>query len=260
MNGPDTPPTLPTMRLIVLGSNGTFATPSRPASGYLVDHAGTTLWIDAGPGTFAALQGIVDYRTVDAIVVTHGHADHSVDLFGYYHAIKYGPGVNSPVRVFCPAGFEEAFTAYLGGPGHEPAGTLEFIELSEGDEIAVGPIAMRFTLTDHSVLTLGVRFEADRRVLFYSSDTGPQGVWMHLAEHADLFLCEATYQGSADGKPWGRHLTAGEAGRIARDQMVDRLMITHVWPFLDPGKSVSEAEVTFGRPVGLAAPGMIVKV
>ncbi len=260
MNGLDTPPTLPTMRLSVLGSNGSFATPGRPASGYLVDHAGTTLWVDAGPGTFAALQGIVDYRTVDAVVITHGHADHSVDLFGYYHAIKYGPGVRAPVPVFCSPGFEEAFTSFLGGPGHEPAGTLEFIASGEGDEMAVGSVAMRFAMTDHSVPTLGVRFEADRRTLFYSSDTGPEGTWMNLAEHADVFLCEATYQGSPDGKPWGRHLTASEAGRIARDQMVDRLMITHIWPFLDPGRSVVEAEATFGRPVGLAAPGMVVKV
>ena len=248
------------MRLSVLGSNGTFATPGRPASGYLVDHAGTTLWVDAGPGTFAALQGIVDYRTIDAVVITHVHADHSVDLFGYYHAIKYGPGARVPIPVFSPAGFEEAFTSYLGGPGHEPTGVLDFMASTEGDEATVGAIAMRFALTDHSVPTLGVRFEADRRVLFYSSDTGPEGTWMHLAEHADVFLCEATYQGSAGGKPWGRHLTASEAGQIARNQMVDRLMITHVWPFLDPGRSVSEAEAAFGRPVGLAAPGMTVKV
>lgn len=260
MNGPNAAPTLPPMRLIVLGSNATFATPGRPASGYLVDHAGTTLWVDAGSGTFAALQGIVDYRTVDAIVITHGHADHSVDLFGYYHAIKHGPGVRTPVQVFCPAGFEDAFTSYLGGPGHEPAGILEFVASGEGGEATVGSVTMRFTMTDHGVPTLGVRFEADRRVLFYSSDTGPGGTWMNSAEHADVFLCEATYQGSADRKPWGRHLTAGEAGQIARDQMVDRLMITHVWPFLDPGRSVDEAEATFGRPVGLAAPGMTVKV
>ena len=248
------------MRLVVLGSNGTFATPGRPASGYLVEHDGTRVWVDAGPGTFAALQGVVDYRTVDAIVITHGHADHSVDLFGYYHAVKYGPGANSGISVFCPSGFEKSFTDYLGGPGHEPGNTLAFVASGEADEVLVGPIALRFTMTDHGVPTLGVRFEANRRLLFYSSDTGPAGTWMNLAEHVDVFLCEATYQGSAHQKPWGQHLTAGEAGAIARAQMVDRLVITHVWPFLDPGRSVDEAEATFGRPVGLAVPGMTVKV
>ena len=73
-------------------------------------------------------------------------------------------------------------------------------------------------------------------------------------------MCEATYQGSSEDKPWSQHLTAAEAGEIARDQVVDRLMITHIWPFLDPGRSVAEAEGTFGKPVGLAVPGMTVKV
>jgi ribonuclease BN (tRNA processing enzyme) len=248
------------MRLTILGSNGTFATPGRPASGYLVDHAETRIWIDAGSGTFAALQAAVDFTTIDAVIVTHVHADHSVDLFGYYHALKYGPGGGSKVPVYCPDGVEEMFTCYLGGEGHEPAGTLAFSSVADGDEVTVGTIDLRFAMTDHSVPTLAVRFEADRRVLTYSSDTGPEGDWMHLAEHSDVFLCEATYQGASEEKPWRQHLTATEAGRIARNQMVDRLMITHIWPFLDPKRSVQEAEATFGRPVGLAVPGMRVKV
>lgn len=260
MNRTDAAPTLPPMRLHVLGSNGTFATPGRPTSGYLVEDEGTRIWVDAGSGTFAALQGLVDYRTLDAVVITHVHADHSVDLFGYYHAVKYDPTAPKGTPVYCPPGFEASFTEYLGGPGHEPGGTLTFVTTQLDDEAQVGSIALRFAMTDHGVPTLGVRFEANRRVLFYSSDTGPEGTWMEPAEHADVFVCEATYQGAADQKPWGRHLTAGEAGRIARRQMVDRLVITHVWPFLDSGRSVVEAEATFGRPVGLAEPGLTVTI
>jgi ribonuclease BN (tRNA processing enzyme) len=254
------PPTLPSMRLYVLGSNGTFATPGRPTSGYVVENEGTRVWIDAGSGTFAALQGLVDYRTIDAVVITHAHADHSIDLFGYYHAVKYGPGAGKGVPVYCPPGFEELFTDYLGGPGHEPGEALSFVTTKAGDSAQIGSINLRFVMTDHSVPTLGVRFEADRRVFFYSSDTGPEGSWMELAERADVFLCEATYQGASEEKPWKQHLTAREAGEIARTQMVDRLVITHIWPFLDPGRSTIEAEATFGRPVGLAAPGLAVTI
>jgi ribonuclease BN (tRNA processing enzyme) len=253
-------PTLPGMRLTVLGSNGTFATPDRPTSGYLIQHGEITIWVDAGSGTFAALQKVIDYRTVDAIIISHVHADHSVDLFGFYHAMKYGTGGRPDIPVYCPEGVRERVTCYLGGRGHEPSETLDFRTIGDGDGATIGPIDVRFARTDHGVPTVAVRAEADRRVLAYSSDTGPAGEWPRLAERSDLFVCEATYQGAPDDKPWSQHLTAGEAGRIARDQMVDRLMITHVWPLLDPGRSVNEAESAFGKPVGLAVPGMTVKV
>ncbi|GBE23597.1 MAG TPA: MBL fold metallo-hydrolase [Actinobacteria bacterium] len=248
------------MRLTVLGSNGTFSTPGRPTSGYLIRHADTRIWVDTGPGTFAALQTVIDYRTIDAVVVTHVHADHSVDLFGFYHAVKYGPDGNAPIPVFCPEGLQEQVTCYLGGPEHDPAGTFDFRICDDGSAATVGSIGLKFSRTDHGVPTLAVRAEADGRVLVYSSDTGPAGDWARLAERADLFVCEATYQGAAEDKPWPQHLTAAEAGEIARGQVVDKLMITHIWPFLDPGRSVTEAEATFGRPVGLAVPGMTVKV
>ena len=248
------------MRFTVLGSNGTFATPGRPASGYLIQQADTRIWVDAGPGTFAALQAAIDYRTVDAVVITHVHADHSVDLFGFYHAIKYGPGGKSGIPVFCPEGLHEQVTCYLGGPGHDPNGTLDFRICDDGATATIKSIDLRFAITDHGVPTLAVRAEAERRVLVYSSDTGPAGEWAQLAERADLFVCEATYQGASEDKPWIQHLTAAEAGQIARDHVVEKLMITHIWPFLDPERSVAEAEAAFGKPVGLAVPGMTVKV
>ncbi|NIA25546.1 MAG: MBL fold metallo-hydrolase [Gammaproteobacteria bacterium] len=248
------------MRLTVLGSNGTFPTPGRPTSGYLIRHADTRIWVDAGSGTFAALQAVIDYRTVDALVVTHVHADHSVDLFGFYHAVKFGPGAKAGIPVLCPEGLREQVVRYLGGPGHDPGATLDFQVCDDGATATVGAIGLAFARTDHGVPTLAVRAEAGGRVLVYSSDTGPAGDWARLAERADLFVCEATYQGATEDKPWSQHLTASEAGEIARSQVVDKLMITHVWPFLDPGRSVTESETTFGKPVGLAVPGMTVKV
>lgn len=248
------------VRVRVLGSNGTFATPAGPSAGYLIDDGDTTIWVDAGFGTFAALQRVVDYRSLAAVIITHRHADHSADLFGFYHAIKHGaePLVGFPI--YSPAGFREAFTDYLGGAGHEPEPTLRFIAVEDDSEHSIGSIEMRFAATDHPVPTVAIRFEADGRTLAYSSDTGPRGTWPSIAERADVFLCEATYQGATENKPFTQHLTAGEAGRIAREQTVDRLVITHIWPMLDPGRSLKEAERSFGKPVGLASVGMVVEV
>jgi ribonuclease BN (tRNA processing enzyme) len=78
---------------------------------------------------------------------------------------------------------------------------------------------------------------------------------MRLAKDVDLFLCEATYQGKSGIHPYPYHLTAGEAGSIARQAGARRLMLTHIPPSLDPARSVIEAEATFDRPVALAVPG-----
>lgn len=251
------------MRLIVLGSNGTYATPGRPASGYVVEHDGDRVWVDAGSGTCAAFQERFSLASLDALVITHVHPDHSTDVFMLYHALRYGPVPRAGVPVLAPEGVVERIVHFLQANGEKEHGLWEVFDFREarpGEDVTVGGIELGFALTDHPVPTVGVRARAGGRTLVYSSDTGPGGEVGRLAEGADLFLCEATYQGSSDAKPWGQHLTAGEAGEIGRQAGVERLVLTHLWPGLDPQRSVAEAEEAYGRPVGLAVPGMEIKV
>jgi ribonuclease BN (tRNA processing enzyme) len=248
------------VRLTILGSNGTYGTPSRPPSGYLVDHEGVTLWVDAGPGTLAALQEYVDLADVDGVVLSHVHADHCLDIFGFYHALRFGRDPRSGVPAFVPEGLEERLVAFAGGGDHPISEVLDFRTMSQGGNAQIGGMSLTFAETDHPVPTLCVRVEANGRSLTYSADTGPGGGLSALAERTHLLLCEATYQGSIAEKPWPHHLTAGEAGALAREARADRLMVTHIWPTLDPTRSVAEAEDAFGRPVSLAVPGMRIKV
>lgn len=251
----------PVMRLITLGSNGTYPTPSHPTSGYLIQHNGTSVWVDTGSGTFAALQSVMDFAAVDALVISHVHADHCIDVLGFFYAIRYGNRPRTGIPTYVPEGLVERLTGFLGDPDHALGDTLDFQVQTDGDRATIGDIRFEFALTDHPVPTLGMRLEAGNgRVLAYSADTGPAGDWSRVAGDADLFLCEATYQGPVEKKPWSHHLTAGEAGRIARENRAEALMLTHIWPALDPGLSVQEAEQVFGRPVGLAVPGMIVNI
>ena len=248
------------MQLTILGSNGTYGTPGRPPSGYLVSHEGTYLWMDAGAGTFGALQNQIDTGAVDGIILSHAHSDHCLDIFGYYYAQRYGTGEGSRVPVYVPEGLLDRLLAFLGPGDHDIAEFLDFRVVEKGSLAQVGSLGLEFSTTAHPVPTVCVRVEADGRSLTYSADTGPGGGLSALAEDTDLLLCEATYQGPAEAKPWPHHLTAGEAGSIARSTGASRLMLTHIWPTLDPSRSVVEAEETFGRPVALAVPGMSVKV
>ncbi len=110
------------------------------------------------------------------------------------------------------------------------------------------------------VPTGGSRWEASNRTLFFTADTGPAGAWRDQARGVDVLLSEASYQGAVENKEYPQHMTAGEAGQIARDIGAKKLVLTHIPPYLDPSRSVHEAELTFDRPVALAVPGTIFDV
>lgn len=249
------------MRLTILGSSGTYPAPSNPASGYLIEAGGTRVWCEAGPGTFAALTRILDLELLDAVVVSHRHPDHCMDLVSAYHAFAYGPFSRRGIPLYAP---DEVFAALLSLLGQDTDGrfarVFDLHTVGDFDEIAIGELRVSFAEADHPVPTVASRWSAGRRVLAYSADTGPKGDWPRLVRDANLFLCEASL--GADPPPGAapHHLEAGEAGRIARDQGARRLMLTHVPPHIDPRAAVLAAERTFDRPVALAVPGAVHRI
>ncbi len=247
------------MQLTVLGSNGTYPTPGRPASGYLLRTPSTSVWIDAGSGTCAALQEVIDPLSVDAIVISHVHPDHCVDLLAYYHLACYGPRTRTGVPVFAADLVEARLRAFLGADDDHPlVRTLAFETVKGGDELSVGDIRLRFADTAHPVPTVATRAEWRNKTLVYTSDTGPSTAVAGLAAGADVLLAEASFQG--DDKPWPHHLTAAESGELAHLAGVERLYLTHIGPGLDPNRSLIEAEATFGRVPKLAVPGTTISV
>ena len=246
------------MRLHILGSNGTYPTPGRPASGYVIEHEGTVIWSDAGPGTFVALWDRFSLDEVSAIVISHEHPDHCLDLLSAYHALAHGPLRCPPIPVYCPAPVRERIAGFVrAGEGHPLQATFDFVQVGDGDDLTVGGIHVAFRATDHSVPTIGSRYEAAGKVLAYSADTGAKGTWGELALDSDLFLCESTYQGDPGDHEYTQHLTAGQAGQIARDHQARRLMLTHVPAHVEVARSIIEAETTFDRPVALAVAGTV---
>ncbi len=239
------------MRLSVVGSSGTYPAPGRPGSGYVIDHEGTRVWCDAGPGTMVSLP--VEVNELDAVLVSHRHPDHCLDVIVASHVLAFGPRPRFGLPLYGPESALEALMGFVDGGRIKEV--FELYPLADGDRVSIGSLTVEVATSDHSVPTLASRWETEHRALCYSADTGPQGEWMRLAEEADLFLCEATYQGEPGREEYPHHLTAGEAGSIAREAGVRSLMLTHIPPHRDPARSVLEAEETFGRPVSLAVPG-----
>ncbi len=237
------------MELIVLGCSGSFGAPAGGAcSGYLVRTAGATLWLDCGNGTLANLQrhGAVD--DVNAVVVTHWHPDHCVDLYGLHVLLKYGLERRG-LPVYGPEGLEHRLGTLVDG---DWGGVFAWTAVGDGDTATVGDCGLRFSRTAHPPPTTAVELSADGKRLVYTADTGPDWSPEVFGPGADLVLSEATFQRDNEGS--GIHLSARQAGEAARAAGARRLMLTHLWPGLDPAASVVEGSEAFGREVLLAAP------
>ncbi|MGH9082350.1 MAG: MBL fold metallo-hydrolase [Acidimicrobiales bacterium] len=240
--------------LTVLGCDGSYPGPGGAASGYLVARDGTTLWLDAGPGTFARLQQVADPARVDALVLTHEHPDHTSDLESFAVWLRHS-GATRPVPVYAPPGPRRR--SYFGGDA-----LLDWHEVAGGDRASVGALRLAFATTDHGPPTVAVRLEAGGgtgppAALAYSADTGAGWSVEELGEGIGTFLCEATYTRRDEGR--FHHLSGRQAGAMAAAAGVGRLVVTHRWPSVAAEALAGEAGAAFGRPVVQAAPGLAVE-
>jgi ribonuclease BN (tRNA processing enzyme) len=231
--------------LTVLGCDGSWPGPGGAGSGYLVRMGDTALVLDAGPGTFATLQAVLDPAEVDAVVITHHHHDHWTDLYSMDTQARFG-GRRSPLPVYAPARVVES-------AGADGTPMLEWREITHGARAGIGEASCAFHRTDHAEETLAVRIDGAGRALGYSADTGPGWSLDELGTGLDLLLCEATY--TADHEGTADHLSGRQAGSAARAAGARRLVLTHRWPTVDAQDLAKEAEAAFGGPVEQATTG-----
>ena len=241
------------MELIVLGSSGSYPSPTSPCSGYLVRCGDTQVWMDCGHGTFANLQMHAAVEDLDAIVLTHEHPDHCVDIYGLHVLLRYGIE-RSGLPVFAPPGAEQR----LGGLVKSWGDTFDWQVVDDGAKTDVGDMRLRFSRTDHPPPTFAVEITGDDRRLVYTADTGPGWSVSAFDAEADLVLSEATYL--HDHREANLHLSARQAGEAARASKAGRLILTHLWPAIDQEASAEEGSEAFGAPVTLAAPHLITRV
>ena len=118
------------MRITVLGKSPAWQDVDGACSGYLVEEQGCRLLIDCGNGVFAKLRRFADYVDVDAVVITHLHADHFLDLVPFAYALTYAPrqqpvpvdrwpGTDDPAspELHAPPGARDTFRRVVGGGG-----------------------------------------------------------------------------------------------------------------------------------------------
>jgi ribonuclease BN (tRNA processing enzyme) len=249
------------VRLTVVGCSGSYPGPSSAASCYLleaVDEGRTwRLVLDLGNGAFGDLQAAADVFDLDAVLLSHLHADHCLDLTAYYVARKYHPNgrPRPPLAVYGPTDTAARMSRAYDLPGQPHfASEFTFQVWAPETPVRIGPFDVEVARVAHPVEAYALRIEHEGRRLVYSGDTGPCEALADLARDADLMLCEASFREGGDNPP-DLHMTGREAADHATRAGARRLVLTHIPPWHDPQRILADATPAYDGPLELAKPG-----
>lgn len=251
------------MRLTILGCAGSIPGPTTNASGYLIEADGFVLGLELGNGTLAALQTIQDPFELDALMLSHLHPDHCVDVAALtvlrrYHPQRptggqrlplYGPD-DTAVRLanlYAPNEPERAET--------DLSDVFEFRPLP-AEPARIGPFEITAFPVFHPTPAFGLRIAYGDVTIAYTGDTDVCPALDRLAADVDVLLAEATWTES-DDRPVGVHLSGAAAGALATRTGARRLLLTHIAPWTDRAKIYAEARTAFAGPLELVEQGAV---
>ncbi|MBI2952973.1 MAG: MBL fold metallo-hydrolase [Chloroflexi bacterium] len=244
------------MRLTILGRSPACPNPGGACSGYLVEEDETDLLIDCGTGIVSRLREIVDYRRVSAIIISHMHLDHFIDIIPYAYGLKLVSGLadGSRLPLLLPPNGQQILNDVTSQWKDLPdlmAQVFDIREFDPSQTLRIGDLDITFAETVHYVPCWAIRI-AGKKTLVYSADSGPSDRLGAHVKGADLFLAEAALFQKRGVPGEQGHLTPGEAGEIARKAGARRLVLTHFWQEFDVEEMVRAASDTFGGPAEVA--------
>lgn len=248
------------MRVTIVGCSGSFAGPASPASCYLVqaEQEGRTwsIVLDIGAGALGALQRHIDPRSLDAVVLSHLHPDHCIDLCGLYVVQKYHPdGASPPLPVYGPTGSGKRMSeAYGLDDPHAMDTEFDYRDFVDRRPVVIGPFTVTPFAVNHPIEAYGVRVEADGAVLAYTGDTDVCDALTPLMTGADLVLADSAFVEGRDTAR-GIHMNGAQCAQAAvAAGGVRRLMLTHIPAWNDPQVCRSQAAAHWPGAVELAEP------
>lgn len=259
------------MKLTIVGCSGSFPGPSSPASCYLLTaHDGRRTWrilLDLGSGALGNLQRYMDLYDIDAVMLSHLHPDHCMDLCGLHVAVRWDPEgwPKDRIPVYSPTVTADRMAKAYGlplDPGMREE--FDFIRWTPWQAVTVGPFSVTPIPANHAddepysmrVECTEVIDGQERTVtLCYSGDTDYSPELVQAADNVDLFLCEAAFQEGRD-EVRGVHLTGKRAGQTATEAGAKRLLLTHLPPWTDANTVLAEARETYAKDVAAAIAGV----
>lgn len=253
------------LRLTVLGASPATPNPGGAGSGYLVYGPSARLLLDCGPGVVGRLRARLELDELDAVVISHLHQDHYIDLLSMRYWVKYGPRRSRPLQVFLPPGGRERLAQLGRALDDNPdffAQVLSLAEYAPGVPCTIGGLQVTPIPVQHYIPCFAFVVRAGDRQLSFSADAAPCASLVEAARDAHLFVCEASLgsplEDEAEASARG-HLAADEAATIARQAGVRRLLLTH-YPAEAAAQRLAAARARFGARVALAREGRTYEV
>ncbi len=250
------------LHLTVVGCSGSFAGPDSPASCYLLqtesDGRTWSLLLDLGSGALGALQRHTDPLALDAVVLSHLHPDHCLDLTGLHVMRSHHPThrPEQPLPVHGPEGTAERIGRAHGVTGPAPVSDVfAFRTVRDRQDFTVGPFRLVPFAVRHPVEAYGYRLEAGGVTLAYTGDTDSCPALGPLMADADLVLADSAFVEGRD-RASGIHLSGRRAAQAAvAAGGVQRLMLTHLPAWNDPAVCRAQAAEVWPGEVEVAEPG-----
>jgi ribonuclease BN (tRNA processing enzyme) len=228
---------------------------------YLVTDGETTLLLDCGPGALERLWQRELLGRLDAIVISHMHADHILDLLLMGGELGSSGLKQPPPALHVPTGGTEVLRrldAVFSDSSAQASRFEQAFALSEygpEDRLAIGGLQVSFAPTAHRGLCCAARVSDGRAALVYGADGAPSEAVERLARDADLLILEATYADDVRAASEQGHMTAAQAGELAARAGARRLVLTHLLPGAGEVLRALAADVYDG-PVELARDGL----
>jgi len=224
------------VKVTILGSGTCAVTKERSCAGYAIQTRETSFLLDCGFGTLRRMaETDIDYKKIDAVVISHHHLDHVGDLMPLLMALRWTPGFKrqKPLTLIGPQGFRSFMEHSQGLYGESlfPVDqyNIEIMEIST-ESITIGDCQITAFPVFHSGHSNGYQVKHQNKVLAYSGDTGPGDHLVTVLKNADVALVECAFP---DEQQFEFHLTPTVAAQYARHADVDTLVLTHFYPMME---------------------------
>lgn len=237
------------MRLKVLGTQSPYTTKGHNCPGFLITDGETKLMLDCGSGSHSLLNFPEDLNNL-SVIVSHLHRDHYNDIYNLQYSsfvFHNQKRIEKPINIYMPTTPTEIHRDI----SSESNAFATYSPINEETELNIGDLDISFCKTDHPVETYAVKVTNGERTIVYTSDTSfsSKDKLVKFAQNADLLICESSLLTLYGFPEVNSHLTAKQAGTIAKEANVGGLMLTHLWPEELPEKYVEEAKAIFPKVV-----------
>ena len=249
------------MKLTILGTMSPYSKINNACPSYFIESGCSKVLLDCGSGShrFFDMQNKLNDLH---IIISHLHRDHYNDLFNYQYSsyvLHRQNKIFKPISIYLPEipqqivqDIKQEFNAFC-----------NYYSINEDKELKIGDLKLNFMKTEHSkeVDTYAIKITESEQVLTYTADMSylAKDKIINFAKNSNILLCEASLLQDYGFPEINSHLTAKQAGIIAKQANVDKLVLTHFWPEENLENYLKEAKTIFDNTI-IARENMVINL